>query len=100
VFEQECGVGAVESHGALKASTGMGCWFVLWRRDAGGRFAGEEFGDGVDGVALEMTGGEERSLHCASAEGADAPVRMTDYEGRLAGKQKGRLDCSRRPFVF
>jgi hypothetical protein len=46
VFEQECGVGAVESHGALKASTGMGCWFVLWRRDAGGRFAGEEFGDG------------------------------------------------------
>jgi hypothetical protein len=30
------------------------------------------------GVALEMTGGEERSLHCASAKGADAPVGMTD----------------------
>jgi len=29
------------------------------------------------GVALEMTGGEERSLHCASAKGADAPVGMT-----------------------
>jgi hypothetical protein len=37
-----------------------------------------DFGDaGVSVAALEVTGGEERSLHCASAKGADAPVGMT-----------------------
>jgi hypothetical protein len=34
-----------------------------------------DFGDvGLAVVALEMTEGEERSLHCASAKGADASV--------------------------
>jgi hypothetical protein len=50
--------------------------------DASDHFAREEFGDGGvpagAGAALELTEGEERSLHCAPTKGIGAPVGMTD----------------------